>query len=585
MATVSEILEQKQQPQSQPQGFNWRNYVSEAGGLAGGLLGSLAGGVGAVGGATVGAGLGQALESKLLGQKQSARKIAGEAVMSGAGELIGLGVGKLATGLLSKGTSKAATGLIKKAYKPTATAIRKSAFNSTDDFAKFVIKNNKNLSDEAIAALQNQYDDLAINSGAKVNVNKLYDSLVKEASKISKEGGTKKIKFAEQIKAEADLLKSQLKGGKADISTITNIRRSFDENVKNFGADELTDVSLWMRNRLKNTIDTAANSAAAKVDGKTITEISKQLSKSISARDLIAKGLEKGSTRSPFGMGAIGGGVIGGGAFGGTTGALGGAAVGSAMNNPALVGGTAGLLGNIATKTAGGMGRTAGNVAGSLGQLNMQTGQGLAESVTQPTDQVIEQPAVQPISAYITPQGQMPESRGMTDKDFFTQAIFNDFAQTGGKNVSQIMAVAKFLGVDQAGTTTKKTEAQTARDDAAYLAQDALDFFTTNKIKSGLLNAPIQENLAKLGIADQPTVEFQTKVAQLKATIAKARAGTSFTPNEERLLNQYTPQLSDSPQQIKTKLKGLVEFFGNRPNAGSTSTDQLGTLLQQYSSQ
>lgn len=583
MATVSEILEQKQQPQSQPQGFNWRNYVSEAGGLAGGLLGSLAGGVGAVGGATVGAGLGQALESKLLGQKQSARKIAGEAVMSGAGELVGLGVGKLATKLLSKGASKAATGLIKKAYKPKATSIQKSAFKSVDDFARYVVNNSRNLTPDAIKTLQTSYDDIAINSGVKTNANKLVESLIKESKKIAAKGPQKYKSFSEQILQEANNIRQKFGNGKVDISDLTELRRSYDSAVKNFGKDELTDINLWMRKRLAKTINQAADSAGIKAEGQSLSKIGTELSKRYSASGIIEEGLGKQSTRGPITIPNIAGSVLGG-ALGGTPGAVAGYGLSTALSNPSVVGGTAGLLSKLGTSTAKGMGRTTGNIVGSMGQLGLQAPQEALQSITS-MEQPQEQTVTQPISAYITPQGQMPESRGMTDKDFFTQAIFNDFAQTGGKNVSQIMAVAKFLGVDQAGTTTKKTEAQTARDDAAYLAQDALDFFTTNKIKSGLLNAPIQENLAKLGIADQPTVEFQTKVAQLKATIAKARAGTSFTPNEERLLNQYTPQLSDSPQQIKTKLKGLVEFFGNRPNAGSTSTDQLGTLLQQYSSQ
>ena len=50
-------------------------------------------------------------------------------------------------------------------------------------------------------------------------------------------------------------------------------------------------------------------------------------------------------------------------------------------------------------------------------------------------------------------------------------------------------------------------------------------------------------------------------LAQIKATIAKARAGTSFTPNEEKLLNKYSPSEGDSEQVLRTKLNGLRALF------------------------
>lgn len=578
-----------EQPQTKP-GIS--NYISEAGGIAGGLLGSLLGGVGAVGGASLGAGLGQKLENKLTGKNDSALK---EGLYSGIGEVAGLGLGKLATSLISKGASKGATSLIKKAYKPTDSIIKKSIFSSKDDFAKFVVKNNKTLGDDAIAALQTQYDDLALNSGAKVNVNKLYDSLIKEASKISKEGGIKKVKFADQIKAEAELLKSQLKGGKADVSAITMLRRSFDDNVNNFGADELTDVNLWMRNRLKNTIDTAVNSSAQKSNGQSITKISDQLSKSIAARNIIAKGLEKGSTRSPFGMGAIGGGVIGSGALGGAPGAIGGAAVGSALNNPALIGGTAGLLSKIGAKTAGGLGRTGGNIAGSLGQLigNQETSPTQSQDLGQLGQDLTGQSENQmPTQLNQNSQTQLDQTQPTQqyDKNFFTQALFNDFAQTGGKNVSQILAVAKFLGVDQ--EQQKQTKLSDTAINKINDAQGALADLQN-------LNTTLSSNRGKTGpvigkaqalIPGSQTQIIQADINRVKQKIGKALEGGVLRKEDEEKYKKILPTISDAPnvaqakiQQLYTTLTRDIQNYVQLQQSVGSGGDQVGQLLQQLS--
>jgi len=55
--------------------------------------------------------------------------------------------------------------------------------------------------------------------------------------------------------------------------------------------------------------------------------------------------------------------------------------------------------------------------------------------------------------------------------------------------------------------------------------------------------------------------ELRNLIGTIKGTIAKLRGGTSFTPNEEKLLNTYTPGINDSPLVIQSKLKTLKEFI------------------------
>jgi hypothetical protein len=120
---------------------------------------------------------------------------------------------------------------------------------------------------------------------------------------------------------------------------------------------------------------------------------------------------------------------------------------------------------------------------------------------------------------------------------------------------------------------TKKTEQQLARDDAIAVANSALaDMMDPNKkIVTGLLSK-LEE--AKAGSiagyfmkGNEDTLTFNRKIMMLKAAIAKARAGTSFTPNEEKLLNSYTPAIGDSKQMIMQKLNNLVAFYQTKADA------------------
>jgi hypothetical protein len=53
-------------------------------------------------------------------------------------------------------------------------------------------------------------------------------------------------------------------------------------------------------------------------------------------------------------------------------------------------------------------------------------------------------------------------------------------------------------------------------------------------------------------------------ISNVKGTIAKLRGGTSFTPNEQALLEAYTPTINDSDMVIRTKLKNLTDFIAEK---------------------
>lgn len=63
------------------------------------------------------------------------------------------------------------------------------------------------------------------------------------------------------------------------------------------------------------------------------------------------------------------------------------------------------------------------------------------------------------------------------------------------------------------------------------------------------------------GMGTPESQELRNTIGQIKGSIAKLRGGTSFTPNEQALLDTYTPGIDDNPMVIKSKLKSLDEMI------------------------
>lgn len=69
---------------------------------------------------------------------------------------------------------------------------------------------------------------------------------------------------------------------------------------------------------------------------------------------------------------------------------------------------------------------------------------------------------------------------------------------------------------------------------------------------------------AQLGFGGEEGKSVRATIGNIKATIAKLRGGTSFTPNEERLLETYTPAINDRPDVAINKLINLKQFIAQK---------------------
>jgi hypothetical protein len=110
----------------------------------------------------------------------------------------------------------------------------------------------------------------------------------------------------------------------------------------------------------------------------------------------------------------------------------------------------------------------------------------------------------------------------------------------------------------------------------------------------GLGVGSIKDWMAKnLGRGSKEEVLLRSKISNLIADIAKLRGGTSFTPNEQTLLERYAPTINEEPLSLVGKLEGLQSFLEQKleatysttgrpaPGGGSDLRSRAKQILQQ----
>jgi len=171
--------------------------------------------------------------------------------------------------------------------------------------------------------------------------------------------------------------------------------------------------------------------------------------------------------------------------------------------------------------------------------------------------------------------------------DYSSDQLFNAMVtqyQTTGKvpaGLKTLYDVA--LKREGGGEKRNLTEGEISRQQASDLVTQSLDLIETNPdIKTGFVGGNAEGLKAKFGIGDQDTLDFNVLVSNLQATIAKARGGTSFTANEQALLERYSPKVGDSRQELLTKLRALAKInFKTNPYTTTSTSDPIQEALKQ----
>ena len=127
------------------------------------------------------------------------------------------------------------------------------------------------------------------------------------------------------------------------------------------------------------------------------------------------------------------------------------------------------------------------------------------------------------------------------------------------------------------GTTGITIKNLTATDRAELATMDTAMQMSQNLVElgesigwegvGGLWQGSIDQWLAQNFSKGEPEEQqLRSMIGNVRATIAKLRGGTSFTANEEKLLNTYTPGINDSPMVIKSKVNALTDFINLKRN-------------------
>lgn len=555
------------------------NLLPTAGAIGGGIAGGAAAGpFGAIPAAGAGASGGEYLRQLLSGEQLNPTEARKQAALGVAGEGIGIPVGNL----LSKALGTGAKGLMKTVFKESPKLERAG------------IKSGTTLAEQALQAGE-RGTTTQIYQKALSTIKTLEDTLQKTLSEAKQ-----KVKLSEVRKEVEPLIKKYTEAGNEAAANFITKRLDAIKNVSGsvMSAEKAQAIKRTLYEELRKAYgDIAApnkeelkavgrgfKKAIEKAGGVQVENINKQLSYYGKIADTMESKLAK-SGGSFLDKLVMGGGILSAPFTGGAS-----------LLAPAVMGVAGSTIGKTTTAQAlKGLGQVAAKPAAQAigGQAMARTGNALMEllvgkqppqdsnqtgdqnNLNQGTNIIPQGTSTAPKEGDISPQGQWVYSEQAKDwipntqtqaggvpKDMFSeeslqQLAIMDLMETGGKNFAKIDAMKKmFSGVKQ--DRSQMTEAQVARAQTGDLTDEALSLLTTKpNIKTGLIEAPLESLKAKVNKGDQDTIDFNILISNLTATLAKARAGTSFTPNEQKMLERYAPKVGDSKQELLTKLKGL----------------------------
>lgn len=165
-------------------------------------------------------------------------------------------------------------------------------------------------------------------------------------------------------------------------------------------------------------------------------------------------------------------------------------------------------------------------------------------------------------------QASRPESgwslQPFTDPKTNTTAMFRVNSQTGATEPIQSPAGMQPGGHRQTRLSAAQQDdlatMQTV-EDMANQAQALGDKINWKGV-GGLWTGTVSQQLMRhTGWGTPQQEELRNVVSNIQGTIAKLRGGTSFTVNEQALLDSYTPTKDDGDEMIQAKLKSLINFI------------------------
>lgn len=609
-------------PRTTGRGGTLTSLISESGALggaaAGAALGSAVPVIGTAIGGIIGAGLGafggRLAENKIrddrLGVTDALKEGALSAALAGPlrfgkyattaakGLITGKGAQEALTTAAQKatelslrktlglGVTKASKDLVIKQFRINPSQltnfVKKHGEDVTELVSRYKVGNIDDVATKGINPLLSVFDDIVDNIPdiPKKNLKTLLDKEVKTLLKSPVE--TNRL-LGQRLQSQADtLLKTQPAKIPGQIAKL--LRQEFDDavNYTLAGTPERTVAKRTadsLRKLLQNAADDAGFTAP---NGMSMKELGREINKLIDLDQIVKKQANLGRGSLPIGLISAVGGGAGGAALGGPIGAGAGLLTTEFINSPtgrrllAQAGqGVGRRLTEAGTKaaaqpirqavTGAAKGVLAGGAVRGLSQPSTLEQALMVTPTTTPELGAV--PTFAPTTTATAQQAIQPSPQNPFTPELLITAIASD-----PKNAAlyeRLYKVYEDKYKTATTTTPKLTEAQQSRQDVVDLTQQAIDLLSTGKVKTGAISGRLEQAKGFIGAADPTTLEFNTLISNLLATIAKARAGTSFTAGEKALLERYAPKVGDSGQQLRTKLALLQRQFGQPTNVTS----------------
>lgn len=496
---------------------------------------------------------------------------------------------------LGLGVTKASKDLAIKQFRLNPSQLTKFAKKHGEDvtelISRYKIGNADDIANKGINPLLSTFDDIVDNI-PDIPKKDLQKILNKEVSVLLKSPVEVNRRLGVQLQSQVDtLLKSQ--PSKIPGVIAKKLRQEFDDVVPyTLAGSPERSIAKKTADGLRKVLQNAADKAGLTgPNGMPIKQLGREISALIDLDDIVFTQSNLGRGSLPIGIisslggvsGAItgaGAGGVGGAAVGGPVGAILGAGATQALNSPTgrrllaqLGTGAGGRLAQAGARATSQpirqavTGAARGALVGGAGRI--LTGEPTLEDALMVTPTTTPQ-----LGAVPTGMGAMeqPAIQPEAPQNPFTPELLITAIASDPKNAALYERLYKVYE-DRYKTTTAATkpltEAQQSRQDVIDLTQGALDLLATGRVKTGAVSGRLEQAKGVLGIADETTLEFNTLVSNLLATIAKARAGTSFTAGEKALLERYAPKVGDSGQQLRTKLRLLQQQFGRPTNVTS----------------
>ena len=610
------------------------SLIPSAGGIGGSLGGAAIGtailpGVGTLAGAllggALGGGAGKVAENAVEGNKLTSG-VAGEAALNGV-----LGAGPLRLGKVGLDTIRGvragtslADAVVQAGNKAASMSATKAVGDKLQKSGQSLIAkefrlnptqqaNFKKLTGEEAVSVLRRYgikkpEDLA----AKIApLQSAFDSVVQQipsASKAEVSAAMKAIynplikspvitrqQLGQQVKAQADAILKQ-SGKEISATELNGLKQAFDDavNYTQHGTNEFT-VNKKSADAIRKLLQTKADQAGLKFEGKTFKDVGLELRKLHNLDDIVGKQSYLGTGSLPFSLGNTPGAVIG--STAGPLGAASGYAFNALANSP--VGRRAIAQGAIKSGEKLSSAGAAANPFGvkavtsriaPVGLASATMDQSLSKNSAQtPTTMNTSMPM--PSAANISPLNQTSDNMSSPFAPQNLESAIQKILENGGslddaaKFVSLAETLQKLQSVGQGGQKLNSTAAGVVADTQTGLNSLA-DLY--DAIGQSSANNPIIGQLRGLNPLDTNAQTLQQQIAATKQIVGKALEGGVLRKEDEAKYAKILPTLGDTDVVAKAKIEQLYSLISQRLNeyqsqlgggGGGTDTTDLASAL------